>query len=124
MIGGADKNGFESSTLWKFNFQDYKWQMLSSGAIKPRRDHTMVFLGNYLCIFGGRRSNEILSDMKFFDLELSKWHSRDRFGFEDHPGMRYNHFSFFYKDCYYLMGGTDDEIFFSDLWRFDLSTLV
>ncbi|XP_064635116.1 uncharacterized protein LOC135492529 [Lineus longissimus] len=101
------------------------WEKITIlGATRPegRRDAGLAFdrKRNQLILFGGRRGDELLNDLWFFNLNTNRWSTK--FILFRSPAARHSFVYGISGDSFYVvMGVGADGTYFSDIWRLDLA---
>merc|ERR1712176_501155 len=97
---------------------------------EARKGATMNMLNSQIYIFGGF-SRDTFSDLKVFDLTLSKWSEVDPSRMRYVPDARVSHSMTSYKSNLILFGGAGAYMpnlhmmpSFNDLWQFDTTSMV
>ena len=67
IFGGAGGNDMmtELEDLWKFNFNQKKWELLDSSAGIPRYDAAGALVDSHLLIFGGHGKGNFYNDLHY-----------------------------------------------------------
>jgi len=99
-----------------YHVEQKKFEKLSIEGPKARKDHSAVFIGKTMYIFGGRdNENEALDDFWSFNIESKVWEKHD----QDKIANRYNHSSAALGPNVWIFGGrADDGKIFDDVWKF------
>lgn len=133
---GGQRNAIDNSgELYEFKFKESVWEKIQpNGDLvpEPRDSHsalvwkqedqaTMVVFGGFIGGNLGEPCNEVL----IFDPKQKTWEiaSKNSDG-SRFPKKRMGHASVIIGDELYVFSGTDGEIKFNDLWKFDLKARV
>ncbi|WBW73151.1 cell end marker Tea1 [Schizosaccharomyces osmophilus] len=113
----------QDNTLYLLNTSSLRWQKASASGARPsgRYGHTLSILGSKVWLFGGRLLDYYFNDLVFFDLnKLNTQESRWELAsvVNDPPPARAGHVAITYSDKLYIIGGTDGQTYFNDLWCF------
>ena len=137
-VFGGQKHATEnSSELWFFDLLATRWNLIDNkkGSLAPPSvdSHTCSLLieedgSAALVVFGGFLGHvgEYTNKVLRFDLTLEKWSilfdNPDQI--LDAPFPRGGHGSAIQNQNLYIFGGTDGDLKYNDLWKFDISKKV
>ncbi|EPX70876.1 cell end marker Tea1 [Schizosaccharomyces octosporus yFS286] len=114
---------YQDNTLYLLNTSSLRWQKASVSGARPsgRYGHTLSTLGSRVWLFGGRLLDYYFNDLVFFDLnKLNTQESRWELAsvVNDPPPARAGHVAISYSDKLYIIGGTDGQTYYNDVWCF------
>ncbi|KAI0458412.1 hypothetical protein F5B21DRAFT_429830 [Xylaria acuta] len=122
-------------TLYLLNTSTRQWSRALPAGPRPsgRYGHSLNIVGSKIYIFGGQVEGYFMNDLSAFDLnQLQMPNNRWEILIETSeidtpptgkvPPPRTNHSMITYNDKMYLFGGTNGQLWFSDVWCYDPPT--
>lgn len=141
MFGGQKNTEENTSAMYSFEFATYVWEQIEpkgSNQPPPLDSHSAAIWEDkstgdtpktYMIVFGGfigGRVGDYSNHVLRYDFEDNSWQTlfknksaRDI----AYPSKRMGQDAAVLDDNLYIFGGTDADIKFGDLWKFDLKTL-
>ncbi|HEX7043548.1 MAG TPA: Ig-like domain-containing protein [Burkholderiales bacterium] len=104
----ADRSGnqFNAHHVWRFRARIDEWRPITStDAPEPRRDHSAVWTGTEMIVWGGQGSGTYLGDGKRYNPETDSWGDLAVGG--SAPSARSNHTAVWTGTSMVVWGGTD-----------------
>ncbi|KAK9323406.1 hypothetical protein V1517DRAFT_320672 [Lipomyces orientalis] len=127
LFGGL-KGSTAKNDLWVIEADTYNVRQLQTVAdlVSPRYGHASELVGNAFIVFGGDTrcpgSKEKMDDNLYF-LNTSTYLWSKAIVIGPRPHARYGHTMNIIGSKLYVFGGQFDDIFFNDLYSFDLNTV-
>jgi len=137
LFGGLQNSTENTNDIWCFDLKNSKWIKIipKSKAVPPPLDshsacHYVDEKGNqFVVIFGGfvgANFGEPWNQVIMFNLATEEW----TLPYKDHiilnsgsgPNPRSGHGAIIHKHDMYIFGGTDGDVKYNDLWKYDLRT--
>eukprot|EP01135_Chromosphaera_perkinsii_P007933 Nk52_evm5s1073 gene=Nk52_evmTU5s1073 len=119
MFGGLEKkdNDFRPrhvNDFWSLNLNDLSWSKYLDCPVLPRQGHSLVEVGNRVCVFGGEDGGlktgsktylpgSFFNDIQCFSTSTTKW-EKVKVGFEE-PAPRQGHTAVGYGNKMIVFGG-------------------
>ncbi|PPQ65782.1 hypothetical protein CVT24_011999 [Panaeolus cyanescens] len=122
----TDKEKLDNS-LYLLNLLTREWNTLDVSGPAPlgRYGHSLTMIGSKLFVFGGQVDGEFFNDLWAFDLNSlrtqSAWEEWTP-STSERPAKRTGHVCVAIEDQIIIMGGTDGQYHYYDVWSFHLPT--
>lgn len=127
IYGGYVEESSCENDFHVLNLKTLQWtQIEQKGTIpSPRAYHAACFVGSKMYTFGGASYSRVRNmEVHAFDTETNTWEEIKTPDNEKHPLVRCGHRVFVSGRSVFMFGGSDDDVYYNDLWRFDTETKI
>ncbi|CAA7043224.1 unnamed protein product [Microthlaspi erraticum] len=130
VFGGFGKDDCLTNQIHVFDAETQIWTqpVINGVPPRPRDSHSCTTVGDNLFVFGGTDGSNHLKDLHILDTSSHTWICPDVRG--EGPEAREAHSATLVDKCLFIFGGcgkssgSDDEVFYNDLYILNTETLV